>query len=250
MQSTRIVRVVQIMAVLALPLVSVPALAQWTGKGEAGIAIASGNTDTRSGNARLRVARKVETWEHEAGVAGNYVSDDVGTTAQRFEVLGQSRYNFSPNTFWYGGGRVESDRFSGFRYQATVSTGLGRKFIDNDATKLFGQIGLGYKVAETRDSIDPDTLLLVDGVRDESAAIVGGVDFNHNLTQTTTLFDKFSFEAAQDNTFLQNEIGVAVKMTDRLALAVALAVRHNTEPPAGFKKTDTLTTLNLVYEVK
>ena len=28
------------------------------------------------------------------------------------------------------------------------------------------------------------------------------------------------------------------------------AVRHNTDPPVGFEKTDTLTTINLVYELK
>jgi putative salt-induced outer membrane protein YdiY len=39
-------------------------------------------------------------------------------------------------------------------------------------------------------------------------------------------------------------------MTDRMALAVAYAVRHNTDPPEGFEKTDTLATVNLVYEVK
>jgi putative salt-induced outer membrane protein YdiY len=39
-------------------------------------------------------------------------------------------------------------------------------------------------------------------------------------------------------------------MMERLALAVGYAVRHNTDPPAGFEKTDTLTTINLVYELK
>jgi putative salt-induced outer membrane protein YdiY len=36
-------------------------------------------------------------------------------------------------------------------------------------------------------------------------------------------------------------------MTDTLALSLALDVRHNTDPPAGLEKTDTLTTVNLVY---
>ena len=65
-----------------------------------------------------------------------------------------------------------------------------------------------------------------------------------------SIFDKFNGEFTSGNNFLQNEIGVAVKMTDRIALALAYAVRHNTDPPAGFRKTDTLTTVNLVYEVK
>lgn len=234
------------MCALLLPVA--PAFAQWTGKGEVGIAVASGNTETESGNAKLQAKRQVESWEHEMGFAGNYVSDNIGTTAQRFEVFGQSRHEFSPRTFWYGGMRYEDDRFSGFDYQGTVSTGFGRKLLDSEATKLSGQLGIGYKITETRDTIGQGTL--IPGQREDSAALVGSLDFSHQLTETTRLFDKFGLEAAEDNTFLQNEIGVAVKMTDRIALAVAYAVRHNTDPPAGFKKTDTLTTLNLVYEVK
>ena len=57
-------------------------------------------------------------------------------------------------------------------------------------------------------------------------------------------------EAGADNTFLQNDIALQVKMTNVLALAVGYSVRHNTDPPVGFEKTDTLTTINLVYEIK
>ena len=49
---------------------------------------------------------------------------------------------------------------------------------------------------------------------------------------------------------MQNDIGIQVKISDVLALAAAYSVRHNTDPPLGFGKTDTLTTLNLVYEIK
>jgi putative salt-induced outer membrane protein YdiY len=39
-------------------------------------------------------------------------------------------------------------------------------------------------------------------------------------------------------------------MTSTLALSVAYAVRHNTDPPKGLEKTDQLTTVNLVYAIK
>jgi putative salt-induced outer membrane protein YdiY len=35
-------------------------------------------------------------------------------------------------------------------------------------------------------------------------------------------------------------------MTDRLALSFGIGVRYNSDPPAGLKSTDTLTTVNLV----
>jgi len=72
----------------------------------------------------------------------------------------------------------------------------------------------------------------------------------HQFNDSTSFFNKFGFESTTDNVFLQNQIGIAVNMTRRMALAVALAVRHNTDPPPAFRRTDTLTTVNLVYKVK
>jgi putative salt-induced outer membrane protein len=78
----------------------------------------------------------------------------------------------------------------------------------------------------------------------------GTLDYDHKLTATSSVLDKLVVEAGADNTFVQNDIALQVKMTDVLALAVGYSVRHNTDPPAGFEKTDTLTTINLVYEIK
>ena len=39
-------------------------------------------------------------------------------------------------------------------------------------------------------------------------------------------------------------------MTSVLALAAGVQMTHNSEPPAGAVSTDTLSTLNLVYELK
>jgi putative salt-induced outer membrane protein YdiY len=36
----------------------------------------------------------------------------------------------------------------------------------------------------------------------------------------------------------------------RAGAGVGFSVRHNTDPPFGFEETDTLTTANLVYELK
>lgn len=227
-----------------------PAHADWTGKGEAGLVIASGNTDTETANAKLQMANEIGAWKHAFGASGLYASDDEGTTAQRWEALAQSDYNFSPKTFWFGAGRYEDDEFSGFEYQATVSTGLGRKFIDTDVTKFVGTAGVGYKFFETRDAFDDAGVLIAPGESDSEAVFRGTLDFDHHLTATTSVLDKLIVEAGSDNTFVQNDLSLQVKMNAVLALAVGYSVRHNTDPPFGFEKTDTLTTINLVYEIK
>ncbi len=234
-------RLVWLLSALAC---SLPAMAQWSGKGEAGIALASGNTDTKSANARVAVGYKSDAWEDSASLAGNYVRTEGETTARRWELGAQTRYNFSPRSFWFGGARYEEDRFSGFDHQGVISTGAGRKFIDSDITHLATQIGVGFKFFETIPTLtDPAT-------KENQLTGVASLNFDHQITATTTVYDKFGAEFTSNNNFLQNELGLTVKMTDRLALSLAYGVRHNTNPPAGFKKTDTLSTLNLVYEVK
>ncbi|MDQ6645970.1 MAG: DUF481 domain-containing protein, partial [Pseudomonadota bacterium] len=41
--------------------------------------------------------------------------------------------------------------------------------------------------------------------------------------------------------------GLAVNMTQKMALKVGFQVRHNSDVKYGVKRTDTLTTTNLVY---
>jgi putative salt-induced outer membrane protein len=217
-----------------------PAAARWNGKGEAGLAIADGNSDSRTANARITATRKLDAWEHSLGLAGLYVRSGGDTTAKRWEASSQTRLDFKGRNFWYGGARYEQDRFNGFDDQGLLTTGVGRRFIDTDDTKLIGQVGAGYKFWEKLD---------VPNDKDSRVTGVGRLEFDHRLGATTSVHARFGGEFTSDNNFLHNEVGVAVQMTDRVALSLNYALRHNTDPPAGFKKTDTLTTVNLVYEV-
>jgi putative salt-induced outer membrane protein len=226
------------------------AAAAWTGKGEVGAAVTSGNTDTKAANAKLELTDTVDKWKHQFGLAGNYISNATGTTGQRWEAREQSDFSFSPRTFWFGGGRHENDRFSGFDYQGALTTGLGHKFVDTTKTKLTGQVGVGYKFVSNRDVIAPSGAILVPGETDGTAIVTAGFDYQNQITDTTKVLDRFLVETGSDNTFVQNELSLQVRMSNVLALAVGYSVRHNTDPPRGFKQTDTLTTLNLVYEIK
>jgi putative salt-induced outer membrane protein len=242
--------IVPVLASLAF-LFSGEARADWSGKGEAGLALASGNTSSKNGNVKLDLATTVDQWKHAFGGTAAYVAADGETTGQRWELHEQSDYNFSAKSFWFGAGRYEDDRFSGFNYQATLSTGLGRHFIDTDSTKFTGTAGVGYKFFETKDVFDDTgTVLLQKGGTDNEAVFRGTLDYGHNLTTTTKVLDKFLVESGSSDTFVQNDFGIQVQMTDVIALAVAYSVRYHTDPPLGFGKTDTLTTLNLVYEIK
>ena len=223
---------------------------EWSGRGEAGVVLASGNTETKAGNAKLAAVYKTAAWTHQGGFAAVYASDAEETTAQRWEASEQSNFQFDQRNYWFGGLRYENDRFSGFAHQGTASTGLGHKFYDTSETLLSTQLGVGYKFSESRDTFSPAGVLLVPGEDESALAVIGTAEYKRALNAATTLLDKLTVEYTADNTFIQNELALQAKMNDKLALAIGYAVRHNTKPPAAFTKTDTLVTANVVYEVK
>jgi putative salt-induced outer membrane protein len=235
---------------LLLTVCSQHALAQWQAKAEAGIVAARGNTTADSANAKFDVTREFVIWKHSLGFTGVYASDEVGATGQRWEAREQSDYKFHEKGFWFGSARYEEDRFSGVAYQATFGTGLGWRFFDTVDTKLAAQVGVGYKVSETRESMAEDGVTVVPAHRDEELISQGNLNFERTLTETTKVLNKFLIESGVESTFIQNDLSLQVKILGSLALAAGYSVRYNNHPPEGFKATDTLTTLNLVYELK
>ncbi|NLG76364.1 MAG: DUF481 domain-containing protein [Xanthomonadaceae bacterium] len=239
-----------VMVGFAVSLAPMVASAQWEVKAEAGLVAARGNSDTDTANAKLKVVREFVRWKHTLESAGVYASDSTGAIGQRWNVREQTDYDFSGKGFWFVSGRYEEDRFSGFEYQSTLGTGLGWRFFDDPTTKLSAQIGVGYKTLRRRDSLAEDEVTVIPGMREEDAIAQGSVDFEHQLTETTKVLNKLLVESSSDNTFVQNDFSLEVKILGALSLAVGYGVRYNTDPPADFVKKDTLTTVNLVYELK
>ena len=224
--------------VAALAIVaSAAAQAAWKGKGEAGVVFARGNTQTDSINVKLEMSKEVNLWKHALDVAALRSSTSGATTANRYQAGWQSNYKISDRAFWFGGLRYEKDQFSGFDYQANVTAGAGYKIIDTEKVKLTGQVGAGYR--RLKNSLT--------GATSGDAIGTAGFSYENQLNASTKVVDKFRLESGSKNTLLGNFLGLEVKMNAKLALGVGLDVRTNSKPPGNLKKTDTLTTANLVY---
>jgi putative salt-induced outer membrane protein len=144
----------------------------------------------------------------------------------------------------------EDDRFDGFVYQATLSTGLGYKVVDSDTTKLTLTAGFGYRRLESETIIKNDdgrvTSRIPLGSTSDGVGTVG-LNYLQQITKTTKLTDLLAIQSGGQNTAVANDFAIAVNMTDALALSFGYGVRYNSNPPAGTKSTDELTTINLVY---
>ena len=226
--------------VSGLVAASAATAADWSGKGTLGGVLARGNTDTETFNANLDVATTVDRWTHKFGATILHTVNDDVTSADRWEVRAETNYALTDRSYLFGTLRYEDDAFTDFSYQATLAGGYGYKFIMTDATKLEGQLGVGYRKAE----------LQLTGESQDNAILRGALNFEHKLTATTLVYDRFLVEAGEDNTYLQNALGLEVKINETFALGLDYQVRHNTDVLPGTEETDQVLTANLVYGFK
>jgi putative salt-induced outer membrane protein len=216
----------------------------WTGVGELGLAISRGNARSETVNAKLAFDFADEQFKHnvyanivrnkgEVVVAG---VEEFELSANRFELGASSGYKLSDRSYLSGSLRYENDDFAAFEHQTTVAVSYGYEAIKSEQTKLNLEIGPGFRRAK-----------LIGNGTESNLIVRGFADYAHQLTETTQLIDTFLVEAGSDNTSLQNDLGVAVKVSDALALKTTLQIRHNTDVSPGNVKTDRLLTTNLVY---
>lgn len=226
----------------------------WTGKGEAGLLLSRGNAESTSANAKLDLALQADIWKHSLFFGALYGKNASFATAQRFEGRYELDRAITDRMFWFTALRGEQDKFSGFAYQATLTTGVGYKFIDTDDTKLSGTLGAGYARLRPQTLVkDPVSGEVLDRIKEDatgSAIATAGLAYEHRLTGNTKVVDKLLIETGSKNTATSNDLSLQVAMSDAFALSAGYAIHHNSKPPAGTKKMDQLTTLNLVYNFK
>src|SRR5689334_13860613 len=240
-------------AIVALVALAPAAQAQWSGKAELGILSASGNTESTAANAKLDMVHEGPQWKHTLGFAALYSKGAEFSTAERYEAAYQLDSKITDRLSWFAALRGQEDRFSAFAYQATVSAGLSYQFIDNPTTKFSGSLGAGYRRSQSQELIQSDAGEVLDRIKgeaDNEPVVTLSSGYEHSFTETTKLTNKFLAESGSDNTSVQDDIALAVNMTQSFALAVGFGIRYNSDPPPLATTTDTLTTVNLVYTIK
>jgi len=224
-------------APLAAIFLSAPTFADFTGNGELGLLFARGNSETETFNSKVELTWERDRWLNESTASFVYGRDSGQTNSNRFVAANRTNYSFSERSYAFGALRYDRDRFSSFSYQATVALGLGRHLIDSERHKLSVEAGPGFRVSELRSANDTET----------DAILRGFADYTWTISESTELGNRLLVEAGEDNTFAENILSLTVAINDRLALKSGISVRHNTDVEAGRDKTDTLTTMNLVY---
>jgi putative salt-induced outer membrane protein len=219
-------------------------------KAQVGYVSSHGNTDAQTANAKLEVTYNVEAWKHDLQLAGLYGKSNDIVSAERLDVQWQSNYNFTDRLYAFGALHYDDDKFSGFQYQETASAGAGYSLIKLADATLDAQLGVGYRRLRPElldKDANGDVIERMPLAGETGAVATARIKGMYAFNASTKLTDVLGMEAGSDNTLLQNDLGLQVNMSKALAITVGYEVRHNSSPPAGLVKTDSLVTFNLAY---
>ncbi|MBK8187353.1 MAG: DUF481 domain-containing protein [Cellvibrio sp.] len=244
-------------ALLALALGSAVAeeVKPWEASAELGMVSASGNTEATSLQAKLDVKQNLDKWTNSYVLTGlmnkSEVENDDGSTtnektAEKYFGSVKSAYDFGREAdYLFLFASYADDKFGSYRRYTTVSIGYGSRLIERETVQLDAEIGPGYVTGEKvfEDPILPDYLVTEEG----SMLRVAGV-FAWQITSNAEFKQSISIESAEDNRRTLSETSLSTKISEVMQMKAAFALASDSEVAPGKEKTDTTTSITLVYK--
>ncbi len=220
--------------------------------GEFGFIFTSGNTETTSASAGFKAKQELENWSNEYLIEGLYKKDTIEaedpdnpgetidverTSAQKFFASGQGNYKLeNPDHRLFAFASYEDDRFSNFKYQATLAGGWNQKVWEDEKSSFDYSIGPGYTFAETQQGEDQDGVV-----------VRGAINYGLTISETSRFTQTFSTEIGSDNTKSRAESALSAQIAGDLSMKLSIKFDHNTDVGPGVDKLDTETAITLVY---
>lgn len=196
----------------------------------------SGNTDTSTFNTEALLTWRTTNWTHNGKFQMLKSSKESVTDADRFYLEEKSDYSLGENSYLYGKGTYTNDEFSGFDSQTSISAGYGRDLIRQDNFWVEGFAGLGYREND-----------VTDGESVGEGILSVGENLEWAISDSSKLVQSFSSEIGEETTVTKFAIGLETNIIGSIATKISFELRNTSDVPEGIEKTDTFTSISLVY---
>jgi len=213
--------------------------APWKAEVEAGVINTTGNTESRSINAKAMAEFNTTDWRHKANIESLVTSDAAsGTTAERYYIAEKSDRKFTDSpSYIFEQIDYEADRFSGYTYRSTLILGYGRTLLKKDDLALDTEIGAGYRKSEET---------ATSKVLEESIGRVAA-NLDWAITSHSAFRESISVDAGSDATISKSVTSLKAQVNGNLATKLTYTIKNTSKVPVGNKETDTETAFTLVY---
>ena len=210
----------------------------WSGVGELGFVKTTGNTDSSALNGKLEFIRTTENWRYRFLGTVLTTSEDGIKDNERYTAEAQADRKLNEKSYVFGVYRYDADKFGSYDPSQTATIGYGHELMKSEKHVLKGEVGVGDRKLDERISDESESDVILRLLLDDAWQVF----------ETTSWTNRLLVETGSNNTFTQWNTGLTVSMTDAFAIKLGFELRNNSKvPPGDTEKTDTITSVNLVY---
>ncbi len=239
----------------------------WAGTASLGATSSTGNSEASNINGSIRLAKTVNRWEHlvfgsvfkgsssivieERDQNGDVILGDdgrpqrtivTGDNSDRLALGYQPKFYYTAKTYFFGILDYEQDEPANIDTATRQIIGVGHRFYSNESGFLTGEVGFGNKTTD---------LVFGDDVNGGVGYL--GLNFLSRVTDNVTFNADLRSDFGSDNTFVEIGLGVAFKVSEKLAFKISHFSRSNSDLSSGDSpldsNSDSVTTVNLVVDI-
>lgn len=206
----------------------------------------SGNSDSRSLNARL--SGEYTAGRHRTSGEWKYYNlyKDGEEDKRQSTYSAQSDYKLSPKTYLYGSFKGIDSRYSAYFKDYTVSSGLGYQFSNTEEFVLEVEVGPGFRYQEPNlDEIDSDDIIFPEVV--EEAIFRSNVNTSWQVLPNLLLKADVTLVSGHSNLNFDTDLEVINNITDSIALKLAHSRQYHDKVPEGLSQEDSVMSISLLF---
>ena len=201
----------------------------------------SGNSDSQTAGLDLAYKRSFDPWGLE--LAGSYLnaeSNGVDTADRAFLGVRGTRAVSDKWSVFVGVSALQ-DEFAGLDSRYVVDGGVTYKAIADDVQTLTFDLGVAWNSED-----------YVSGGSTDYMSGLAGLAYTRKLSATASLSEKLAFVPSFEETDdwrLSSDLALEAAVSAKLAVKLGFLYLYDNVPVAGFKKTDTKSSVSLVVKL-
>lgn len=209
----------------------------WQGSVAIGYIQTTGNSNTSTANGKVLAGYKTGRWQDSVLFQALKASQEGVLTAENFEFDGQADYNLNPNNYIFGNADYLRDVFSGYTRRTSEVIGVGHRVLNTNTQQLDLEIGGGRR----------QTHYTTGAPSDSEFVERGALSYLWKFSDTSNITETLSVVRGASNVLSQSVSALTANLASSFALSLSYTVTHNSQVQPGFKRTDAVTALSLVY---
>ncbi len=196
----------------------------------------TGNSVSKSLNAKILMGYRVGRWRTDLNLNWIQASAAGILSDQSREASSQTDYDFNSHNYTFLYLDYLNAPFIGYLRRYTEVVGYGRRLIAIPGQSLDAEVGVGAR--QTLPTIGPSRSSAIERV---------ALNYRWRISRTSSLVEGLSLARGTTSTYSESNTSLILHVEGNLALSVSYDISHDSTVPVGFVKTNTETSVSLIY---